>query len=179
MPLGCPAEGQFLPRSSPTGDRPTGTSVARPKAAITGILTLAVAGGIGGWVFLRPAGETGVQESADLTGEMEPQIVLFQILEDSEVPDGLSALKVGESDIYVMVTVFYPGLPSAPEPSAHRLTSINGDKEASADPLAVESDVDDDGARVDLYFRVAGDFEIAQLLRGKTIVAANLELEAG
>jgi hypothetical protein len=151
--------------------------VERPKAAITGIVILVLAGIIGGWAFLRPAEDAPTEKPEELTDAMTPQIEVVQILEDSDVPKELSPLKVGGSDVYLLVTVFYPGLPDVPEPRSHRLTNINRDVKLHAEALVADADVDDEGARVDLFFLVGQDFERARLVRGSTIVAEKIELE--
>jgi len=151
--------------------------VRKPKTAIAGILILVIGGVIAGMIFLRPAEKTAQTEPAELTGEMEPQIELVQVLEDSEVPSDLPSLKVAGSEIYLLVTIFYPGLPVVPEPMGHRIDNINGNPRSHAAALVVNSDSDEDGARADLFFLVGDDFETARLVRGSKVIAARIELD--
>ncbi len=134
-------------------------------------------GVIAGVIFLRPADKTEQSEPAELTGNMDPKIEVVQILEDSEVPPELPSLTVGGSELYLLVTVFYPGLPVVPEPMGHRIDNINGNLKSNAAVMAVDSDSDDDGARADLFFRVENDFETARLVRGSKVIAARIELD--
>ena len=132
---------------------------------------------IAGVIFLRPPNEAKRTEPEELTGEMQPLVELVQVLEDSEVPPDLPALKVGGSKLYLLITVFYPGLPAVPSPMEHRIDNINGKPRSNATALGVDSDSDDEGSRADLFFLVDDGFETARVVRGTTVIAARVELD--
>jgi hypothetical protein len=130
-----------------------------------------------GRTYLDPAAEESQRNKSVLTGAMDPQLIEAAVLQDSDLPDGVPPLRVGEDAMYLLVSVLYPGVPQVPEPKEHRLTLVNGHPAAVQTPAHVETEVDEDGARVNLLYRVAPDFESGAIERGKTTVVKTFILE--
>jgi hypothetical protein len=130
-----------------------------------------------GRAYLNPAAEESQRKESVLTGAMDPRLIEVTVLQDSDLPEDVPALRIGEDAMYLLVSVLYPGVPEVPEPKEHRLTLVNGHPGALQVPAHVETEVDEHGARVNLLYRVAPDFESGAIERGKTTVVKTFILE--
>jgi len=153
------------------------TDVGKSSATLVGIALLAGAAIYLGRAYLFPATERSERREAVLTGKLDPRLDEIVVLQDSELPAGVTPPRVGEDAMFIRITVLYPALPEVPEPKEHRLAEVNGRPGAILDPAHVETEVDQDGARVHLTFRVAPDFISGTIARGKTTVLSTVVLE--
>lgn len=151
--------------------------MGKSSATILGIAMLAGAAIWVGRAYLFPAAEKTERKEAVLTGAMKPRLESAYVLQDSELPGHVPAPRVGEDAMYMRVSILYPGLPEVPQPDAHRLTEVNGHPAARQDAAHVETEVDDEGARIHLYFRVSSEFEQGTIARGNKTVLESFLLE--
>ena len=153
------------------------TRVGKSSITILAIALLAGAAIYAGRSYLNPAVEESMRNESVLTGHLDPRLDDIEVLQDSDLPDEVTPPKVGEAAMFIRVTVLYPAMPRVPDPEDHRLVRVNGDPAAGHTPAHVETDVDEDGARVYLIFRVTPGFESADVARGETTVVEALVLE--
>jgi hypothetical protein len=147
------------------------------KAGAT-ILGLAVLAGVAIYVgksYLSPAGEQAERDESVLTGALDPRIDSVELLEDSDLPEGVDAPMVGDLTRYVRVTIFYPDRPQAPAGEDHKLTRVNVG-EFDSDPVHTAASIDEDGARVIVVYRVGAAFDWGRIERDGTVIAERFEL---
>ena len=127
--------------------------------------------------FLAPAQEEAERSKEVLNKDAQPRVLECIVLEDSELPEDITAPKVGEDVIYVLVTVLYPDFPRVPDLDKHWLDGINGAGEGQLRPVHVSEEADERGAYASLVFRTNGEFAYARLIRADEIVAQRVKLE--
>lgn len=146
---------------------------------LTSLLGLGILiGGI--FLFVRPfitKEEPTKKEDSVLTGLQEPQLHRVAVLEDSELPEGVSLPDVDEDLMYLSVVVFYPGAARVPGVGSFRLERVNGQPRAELGAIATFPEIDDDGAYVEAVFKVGADFQYAQIFRGPSLLAKKVSLD--
>lgn len=151
--------------------------MGKSTATLVGIALLAGAAIYLGNAYLFPAAEQTERKEAVLTGNLDPQLEGVVVLQDSELPRGVTPPKVGEDAMYIRVTVLYPALPRVPDPKEHHLVDINGRPDTVREPAHFDTEVDEEGARIHMLFRVEPDFLSAAVARGKQTILDSFILE--
>jgi len=135
------------------------------RAMIT-LLGIAVLAGAAIFImrqFLKPAAEKAERDEPVLTGAYDVRLDACHILEDHELPEGLSAPGVGDESLHLLVVALYPGRDNAPPAEQHFLERINGEAETYLRPVHSSSELTPDGQYISLVFRVLPAFEFARL----------------
>lgn len=144
------------------------------KKAFGPLIGIAIVGGAAflfGGAMLSPSKEQVEQRTPVLTGAYEVRLIECAVLGDSELPDGIAAPTVGESHVFMLVELLYPGVQRAAPFKEHVLSHVNGVRGPPLEPVHGESLPEEEGVVVSLVYRIDEDFEYARLESGgKTLV---------
>ncbi|MGQ0613216.1 MAG: hypothetical protein ACT4PV_05705 [Planctomycetaceae bacterium] len=146
-------------------------------AAVVGLAIVGMAAIVIGRHMLKPAAEKQERSRTVLTGLTEPRLARCRILEDSEVPEGVEAPRVGEAVVYLAVEILYPAAARVPEHAGMFLSRVNGASGRDLEPVHTETDSDEDGAYLYLVFKVEEEFQYAQIRREDKVVLARVSPE--
>ena len=148
--------------------------------AIGTILALAVIGGGAIYLaitYLKPKQEEAERRKDVLNPDAQPRLVECVVLEDNELPEGIKPPGVGDTRVYVSVTIFYPGLVTVADLDDHILDMLDGKPADRREPVAVDSEVEDDGIYAYLTYELDDVFETARLMRGEEILFNVVQLD--
>jgi hypothetical protein len=124
--------------------------------------------------FLGSAEDAKDRREDDLTGLTLPRLESINVLEDSELPQGIEPPGVGDSFMYIEVDILYPSAAREPDGDPYGLAGINGRSDTTA-PVSKQTEETDDGIYVALVFRVSDAFEHAALVRGERKLLERIE----
>jgi hypothetical protein len=127
--------------------------------------------------FLAPAQEEAERNKEILNKEARPRVLECVVLEDGDLPDGITAPQVGEDVIYVLVTVFYPDFLKVPDLDKHVLDGVNGSATPQLRPVDATEESDERGAYAALVFKTNGEFAYARLIRADEVLEERVTLE--
>ncbi|NJN14552.1 MAG: hypothetical protein HC813_02710 [Planctomycetes bacterium] len=150
------------------------------RRAVITLVGLAILAGAAIFIarhLLKPQAEKVERSAPVLTGAYDVQLAECRILEDHELPEGVTPPAVGENIFYVSVIALYPGRENAPEAGKHYLDRINGDEDRLLRPVHASSDITDEGQFAMLVFRTPDDFEFGRLMLEEKVVLDKVILE--
>ncbi|MEE8105068.1 MAG: hypothetical protein V3T86_05995, partial [Planctomycetota bacterium] len=76
--------------------------------------------------FLGSAEDAKDRREGVLTGLTQPRLEALEVLEDSELPEGIEPPGVGASFIFIEVDILYPSAAREPDGDPYSLSRING-----------------------------------------------------
>jgi len=152
--------------------------VGRAALTILGLAILAVAAIFVARRMVRPAKEKVERSREVLTKAYDARLDECVVPEDADISAaGLEPPEVGADWIYLLVVVLYPGAAQVPEPDNHTLIAVDDRPGTRIEPSKVSTTTEEEGAFLELIFKVDATFDHARLVRDDSIVLRRVGLE--